>query len=185
MAAMSSPRETRASKRRKLGLPAHQKSTFSLQGRRFELGACQEKSEAAAETVLPSHGPLPTASTSGPLLLVFAHGAGAGAGSDWMVSWAERLRDTLGCCVHTFDFPHFAAGKRGPPPPMPRLVQSFRVAVEEAKAKYPHANGGILLCGKSMGSRVALYLAEDAADELEIRLVPSAPRALIIVPLSA
>lgn len=52
---------------------------------------------------------------------------------------------------------------------MPRLVDSFRTAVAEAKARYPHSNGGVLLCGKSMGSRVALYLAEEAGRELDVR----------------
>lgn len=94
-------------------------------------------------------------------LVVFAHGAGAGASSPFMVHWQEMLSTTLVTPVHTFDFPNMTEGKRGPPPSMPKLVRSFGQALDAACQAHPAAaSHGIVLAGKSMGSRVALYFAE-------------------------
>jgi uncharacterized protein len=103
---------------------------------------------------------------TGPLV-VFAHGAGAGSSSGFMLEWSARLSKLLNSPVYTFDFSNMEGQKRSPPPSMPKLVREFDAALRHARADYPAAaERGVVLAGKSMGSRVALYLAESpgAAD---------------------
>ncbi len=86
------------------------------------------------------------------MLLLFAHGAGAGTSHPWMQDWASRL-GSLGRVV-PFDYPYMAAGRR-PPDRLPKLIEAHRVAL--------HANRTdqqpVVLIGKSMGSRVACHLS--------------------------
>jgi uncharacterized protein len=107
---------------------------------------------------------------TGPLV-VFAHGAGAGSSSGFMVEWSARLSKLLNSPVYTFDFSNMAGQKRGPPPSMPKLVREFDAALRRTRTAFPAAaERGVVLAGKSMGSRVALYLAESpGAAELGIR----------------
>jgi uncharacterized protein len=107
---------------------------------------------------------------TGPLV-VFAHGAGAGSSSQFMVDWAERISVCLSSPVHTFDFSYLAGEKRGAPPAMPKLVKELLTAVQFAQKQFPHAaQRGVILAGKSMGSRAAMYLAEsDEADALALK----------------
>lgn len=114
--------------------------------------AAQEGSSDAVQAAMP--------------LLVFGHGAGADASSQFTIRWKGLLSSALGSPVHTFDFPHMSNGKRGPPPSMEKLVAAFRSAVEEARQAHPDAaEQGVVLVGKSMGSRVALYLAQTPGTE--------------------
>ena len=83
--------------------------------------------------------------------ILFAHGAGAGSAHPWMQAWSERLA-TIGE-VQTFDYPYMAAGRK-PPDRMPKLLASHRAEVERLTG-----NGPIVLCGKSMGSRVGCHLS--------------------------
>lgn len=94
-------------------------------------------------------------------LIVFAHGAGLGSGSDWMRGWAERL-GALGDVV-TFDYPYMREGRRRPDP-MPRLLEAHREALHRARAGH---RGPVVLAGKSMGSRIGCHLAlEEPVDAL-------------------
>jgi uncharacterized protein len=107
---------------------------------------------------------------TGPLV-VFAHGAGAGSSSRFMVEWTERISACLSSPVHTFDFSYLAGDVRGPPPAMPKLVRELSSAVQYAQKQFPDAaERGVILAGKSMGSRAAMYLAEsDEADALAVQ----------------
>jgi uncharacterized protein len=94
-------------------------------------------------------------------LLLFAHGAGAGAGSDWMRGWAERL-GALGR-VETFEYPYMRAGKKRPDR-LPALIEAHREAL--ARATQGH-DGPVVLAGKSMGSRVGCHVSlEEPVDAL-------------------
>ena len=83
--------------------------------------------------------------------ILFAHGAGAGCDHPWMQAWAERLSQ-LGE-VHTFDYPYKAAGRKAPDR-MPKLLAAHRAQVDALPG-----HGPIVLCGKSMGSRVGCHLS--------------------------
>lgn len=89
------------------------------------------------------------------LTILLAHGAGAPSTSAWMVAWSERLR-TIGA-VHAFDYPYMAEGRRRPDP-LPRLIEAHRAALAELHARFPD-RGGVVLVGKSMGSRVGCHLS--------------------------
>ena len=83
--------------------------------------------------------------------ILFAHGAGAGSDHPWMQAWAQRL-GTLGA-VHSFDYPYKAEGRKAPDR-MPKLLAAHRAQVEALPGEGP-----IVLCGKSMGSRVGCHLS--------------------------
>lgn len=88
-------------------------------------------------------------------LLLFAPGAGAPSTSAWMAAWAARLA-TLGSVVR-LDYPYQLAGRRRPDP-LPRLIEAHREALAAARAAHPAARP-LVLCGKSMGSRVGCHLS--------------------------
>ena len=92
------------------------------------------------------------------MLILFAHGAGAGSQSPWMQSWVERL-STLGRVV-TFDYPYMARGRKSPDR-LPKLIEAHRAMLGEHRRE----GEAVLLAGKSMGSRVGCHLAleEEAA----------------------
>lgn len=83
--------------------------------------------------------------------LVFAHGAGAGQRSDFMVRWATGLQ-ARGVTVVTFDFGYLARGKKLPDR-APALEACFRAVVRA------HGGPRPWLGGKSMGGRMASHLA--------------------------
>jgi len=85
--------------------------------------------------------------------IIFAHGAGAGSSSPWMQAWTQRLQ-TIGN-VYPFDYPYMEAGRRAPDR-MPKLLAAHRAKLESIDR-----NGPVILCGKSMGSRVGCHLSLD------------------------
>jgi predicted alpha/beta-hydrolase family hydrolase len=94
-------------------------------------------------------------------LFLFAPGAGASSGSDWMQAWAERL-SALGE-VRPFDYAYRREGRRVPDR-LPVLVTAHRAALREARAG--HA-GPVFLAGKSMGGRIGCHVSlEEAVDGL-------------------
>jgi predicted alpha/beta-hydrolase family hydrolase len=95
-------------------------------------------------------------STQRPLIL-FAPGAGAPSSSGWMRVWARRLQ-ALGV-VERFDYPYMKAGRKLPDK-QPVLVAAHKVALAAARAAHPQA-APVILCGKSMGSRMGCHLAVD------------------------
>ena len=95
--------------------------------------------------------------------LVLAHGAGAGQKSPFMVRFARGMAQRH-INTATFDFPYTAAGRKVPDR-APVLEQSWRDALESAKAEF----GGLPLVigGKSMGGRMASHIAAQGCDGVD------------------
>ena len=89
--------------------------------------------------------------------LIFAHGAGAGMDSEFMVTMAGKLAQ-LGINVGLFDFEYMQIAKqinkRRPPERAPKLLTYFEHIVTQADANLP-----LFIGGKSMGGRMASMLA--------------------------
>ncbi|XP_073042821.1 uncharacterized protein [Primulina eburnea] len=103
-----------------------------------------------------------------PVVIVFAHGAGAPSSSDWMRRWKDMLAEALNAVeVVTFDYPckcskielfaDFSGGKKRSPPKAEKLVDFHCDVVRETMTKYP--GHPLVLAGKSMGSRVSCMVA--------------------------
>jgi predicted alpha/beta-hydrolase family hydrolase len=86
------------------------------------------------------------------VLILLAHGAGAGPDHPWMRAWATRL-STLGRVV-PFAYPYMAAGSRRPDR-LPALIEAHREVL--ASARRP--GEAVVLAGKSMGGRVGCHLS--------------------------
>jgi predicted alpha/beta-hydrolase family hydrolase len=115
----------------------------------FEIAAQPDVIRAtlyAAETAARRH-----------LLLVLAHGAGAGQQSPFMVSYAVGLA-ARGVDVVTFDFAYLARGRKTPDR-APVLEATFRAAVAGACARDDLHGSRVVIGGKSMGGRIATHLA--------------------------
>ncbi|MCH8537555.1 MAG: alpha/beta hydrolase [Alkalimonas sp.] len=91
--------------------------------------------------------------------LLLAHGAGAGACSDFMQWLAEALVQ-VGVEVWRFNFPYMqqqlAEQKKRPPNRMPVLQQYFQQQIASCPADLP-----LFIGGKSMGGRVASMLTAE------------------------
>jgi predicted alpha/beta-hydrolase family hydrolase len=98
----------------------------------------------------------PSASTHG-VLLVLAHGAGAGQSHPFMVRYARGLAER-GLDVVTFDFPYMQT-RRKSPDRAPVLEESFRRVISGA-ARHPEVRARkVFIGGKSMGGRMATHVA--------------------------
>ncbi|HHM23945.1 MAG TPA: alpha/beta fold hydrolase [Bacteroidetes bacterium] len=87
--------------------------------------------------------------------MIFAHGAGAGMDSDFM-RFFQRAFAAEGLETVCFEFGYMAAGRKAPAPRQ-RLEEEFRAVVREFGVL---ADGlPLLLVGKSMGGRIASYIA--------------------------
>ncbi|MGH9386550.1 MAG: alpha/beta hydrolase family protein [Vicinamibacterales bacterium] len=90
------------------------------------------------------------------ILLVLAHGAGAGHFSPFMTSYAKAFAD-VGVTVVTFNFPYLEARRRTPDR-APVLEDAFRRAVTGA-VNHRHVRAThLFIGGKSMGGRIATHL---------------------------
>lgn len=91
---------------------------------------------------------------------MLAHGAGADMNSEWMLL-VEKLLLEKEISVKRFNFPYMQKsildGKRRPPDRQPKLITAFQNEIKKC-AK----NERIILAGKSMGGRIASYVACDA-----------------------
>ncbi len=106
----------------------------------------------------PLPGDLTRASTpAAGVLVVFAHGAGAGQRSPFMRRMADLLA-ARGLDVLTFDFPYMAAGRKLPDR-APVLEAAFHDAVAAGVAALGDATRAVVVAGKSMGGRMATHLA--------------------------
>ena len=92
------------------------------------------------------------------LLLVLAHGAGAGMRHRFMDAISERLAKQR-VATFRYQFPYMERGRRGPDP-RPRLLATVRSAVAAARAAAPDLP--ILAGGKSMGGRMTSLAAAEA-----------------------
>ena len=72
--------------------------------------------------------------------LIFAHGAGAGMDSEFMVTMAGKLAQ-LGINVGLFDFEYMqqakAEGKKRPPQRAPKLLEYFHKVIANAEPDLP------------------------------------------------
>jgi predicted alpha/beta-hydrolase family hydrolase len=96
---------------------------------------------------------------------LMAHGAGAAMDARWMDDVAALL-GSRGIRVVRFEFGYMAArrdGVRRPPPRAESLAGEFRDAVDAATDSLP-VGGRLLIGGKSMGGRVASYVADELLD---------------------
>lgn len=95
--------------------------------------------------------------------LLLAHGAGAGMESPFMMQMSDLLAARR---VRTlrFEFGYMAArrqgGTRRPPPKAQLLADEYRAAVAAARLSEPRP-GKFAIGGKSMGGRVASFVADE------------------------
>jgi uncharacterized protein len=97
------------------------------------------------------------------VLLVLAHGAGAGQKHPFMVGIAQRL-SSKGISVVTFDFPYMREGRKVPDR-APALEASFRDVIAAAREWSPRLP--LFIGGKSMGGRMATHLGAQGLDQLK------------------
>jgi predicted alpha/beta-hydrolase family hydrolase len=94
-----------------------------------------------------------------PLTLALAHGAGAPMDAPFMTEMAEGLAEA-GLRVLRFEFPYMAArradGRRRPPDPQARLLETWRAVVSRLGPER------LILGGKSMGGRMASMIADES-----------------------
>ena len=86
--------------------------------------------------------------------VLLAHGAGAGQGHPFIAGLRRRLA-AGGYPTMTFDYPYVAEGRRVPDR-LQVLLECHRAA---SRCLAGEAGAGVVLAGKSMGSRVAGHLA--------------------------
>ncbi|PRO72498.1 alpha/beta hydrolase [Alteromonas alba] len=95
--------------------------------------------------------------------VILAHGAGAGAESEFMVDMAAQLA-AQNINVVRFNFPYMEiikeTGKKRPPDKMPKLETCFHSVIENVQAKW--ADLPLFIGGKSMGGRVATLILEQS-----------------------
>src|SRR6516164_9174861 len=92
--------------------------------------------------------------------IILAHGAGQGMDSPFMTFFHGELA-RRGFLSVQFNFEYMDA-KRKFPDPQPKMQTLYRRVVHEVAEKHrPHS---IVIGGKSMGGRVASYIAADTAE---------------------
>jgi len=96
---------------------------------------------------------------------LMSHGAGAGMDTVWMNDMAALLV-SRGIRVVRFEFGYMAGRRQGvrkPPPRAESLAGEFRDAVAATRETLP-VGGRLLIGGKSMGGRVASFVADELLD---------------------
>jgi uncharacterized protein len=94
--------------------------------------------------------------------MTLAHGAGAGQGSRFIVSFAAGLA-SRGVDVLTFDFLYIEQGRRVPDR-TETLEACYRAAIETAGSHSDFAGNALFVGGKSMGGRIASHVAASGDD---------------------
>jgi uncharacterized protein len=89
--------------------------------------------------------------------IILAHGAGQGMSSPFMTFFHEEFA-SRGLLSITFNFDYMDA-KRRVPDPQPKLQARYRTVAADILAKYDPRR--LIIGGKSMGGRVASYIAGD------------------------
>jgi uncharacterized protein len=124
------------------------------------------------------------------ILLVLAHGAGAGQTHPFMVATAQGLA-ARGIDVVTFDFPYMH-GKRSAPDKAPVLEQCFRAVIDASRSIKGLSRHALFIGGKSMGGRMATHLGAQDVEGLKGIVVlgyplhpPGAPDKLRVAHLPA
>jgi predicted alpha/beta-hydrolase family hydrolase len=95
--------------------------------------------------------------------LILAHGAGAGQDSPFMVAFAAAMA-LRGIDTVTFNFPYVQQGRRVPDR-RPILEACYQAVIETTRGDAGLARQALFIGGKSMGGRIATYVAaaRDAA----------------------
>jgi predicted alpha/beta-hydrolase family hydrolase len=96
-------------------------------------------------------------SWDGDTAIILAHGAGQGMNSPFMSYFHEQLAER-GFLTIKFNF-EYIDQKRKMPDPQPKLQARYRAVVSEVIAG--HRPQRVIIGGKSMGGRVASYIAGD------------------------
>ena len=96
-------------------------------------------------------------SWDGDTAIILAHGAGQGMNSPFMSYFHEQLAER-GFLTIKFNF-EYIDQKRKMPDPQPKLQARYRTVVSEVIAG--HKPQRVIIGGKSMGGRVASYIAGD------------------------
>jgi predicted alpha/beta-hydrolase family hydrolase len=95
------------------------------------------------------------------ITLILGHGAGAGQGSGFMVSFASALA-ARGIDTVTFNFLYMEQGRRLPDP-KDKLEACYRAVIETVAQR---KRGRLAIGGKSMGGRIATQVAAAGAPEV-------------------
>jgi predicted alpha/beta-hydrolase family hydrolase len=103
-----------------------------------------EHHEADALLLTPDKGP-----NTG---IILAHGAGSDMHSEFISFFQERIADAGFPCMK-FNFP-YSQKKKKVPDPQPVLIAIYRKAIEAMPSKR------VAIGGKSMGGRIASYVAD-------------------------
>jgi predicted alpha/beta-hydrolase family hydrolase len=96
--------------------------------------------------------------------LIFAHGAGGGQTSSFVVRAAQELA-ARGIVVATFDFPYITAGRSAPDKPAV-LEAHWRAIVDEVRGRDVFRTLPLFIGGKSMGGRIASHIASQGCPGL-------------------
>jgi len=119
-----------------------------------------------------SSGRFVETSVNGPgdaaMVVLAAHGAGAGRLHPFMVGLCERLGER-GLLVVRFDYPYIAEGRRAPDR-LDILVAAHRAVLAALDPQRP-----VILAGKSMGGRVGSHIADVGAVGLAFLGYPLVP----------
>jgi uncharacterized protein len=91
--------------------------------------------------------------------LVLAHGAGAGQHSGFMIEYASALA-ARGLDLVTFNFPYIEA-RRKVPDRRPVLEACYQDVLSAVTQRVASARRALFIGGKSMGGRMASYLATE------------------------
>ena len=94
---------------------------------------------------------------NGELAIVLAHGAGQGIQSPFM-QFFHRALPQRGFLSVQFNFEYIEKGRKIPDP-QPKMQALYREVIQELAEK--HRPEAIVIGGKSMGGRVASYIAAD------------------------
>lgn len=89
--------------------------------------------------------------------VILGHGAGQGMDSPFMAYFRSGIRE-LGHLSVTFNFDYMESGRKAPDP-QPKLQAKFREVIESVRNTYRPDR--IVIGGKSMGGRVASYIASE------------------------
>lgn len=100
-------------------------------------------------------------------VLILAHGAGAGMQHEFMADFQQRLGEAGNQTV-LFNFPYKEAGRTAPDP-RARLEETFEAVIRDVLDSCGHSRQ-IIIGGKSMGGRIASYLAARDRDRFKALL---------------